>query len=170
MALILYFRCCFDTSCPFLLKTYEAMPWKQFRQIYLQEMGSSIPIHYRNNDTIIRNVTRNFEIWDVYKNSQSYSFSAGATNINPLTSIDYNANLVYTFNTDNNDSALFRIKSYLITDEFDPKVNDTMVYYQTFKNYFAFDDGTSEGGYGINGLGSEMQWLLTGFNPICRIH
>ncbi len=137
-----------------LLKTYEAIPWKQFRQIYLQEMGSFIPIHYRNNDTIIRNVTRNFEIWDVYKNLQSYSFSAGATNINPLTSIDYNANLVYTFNTDSNDSALFRIKSYLITDEFDPKVNDTMVYYQTFKNYFAFDDGSSEAGYGINGQGS----------------
>ena len=29
-----------------------------------------------------------------------------------------------------------------------------MVYYQTFKNYFAFDDGTAEAGYGINGLGS----------------
>jgi hypothetical protein len=29
-----------------------------------------------------------------------------------------------------------------------------MIYYQVFQNYFAFDDGTSEGGYGINGLGS----------------
>ena len=64
-----------------LLKSHEAMPWKQFRQVYLQEMGSSIPVHYRNNDTITRNVTRNFEIWDVYKNSEAYSFSAGATNI-----------------------------------------------------------------------------------------
>jgi hypothetical protein len=137
-----------------LLKSHEAMPWKQFRQIYLQEMGSSIPIHYRNNDTITRNVTRNFEIWDVYKNSQSYFFSAGATNISPLTNVDYNANLVYTFNTDNNDSALFRISCSLKTDAFDPKGNDTLVYFQTFKNYFAFDDGSSEGGYGINGLGS----------------
>ncbi|MCX6255046.1 MAG: T9SS type A sorting domain-containing protein [Bacteroidia bacterium] len=137
-----------------LLKSHEAMPWKQFRQIYLQEMGSSIPIHYRNNDTITRNVTRNFEIWDVYKNSQSHFFSAGATNISPLTNVDYNANLVYTFNTDNNDSALFRIKCSLKTDDFDPKGNDTLVYFQTFKNYFAFDDGSSEGGYGINGLGS----------------
>lgn len=137
-----------------LLKSHEAMPWKQFRQIELQEMGSSIPIHYRNNDIITRNVTRNFEIWDVYKNSQSHFFSAGATNISPLTNIDYNANLVYTFNTVNNDSALFRITCSLKTDEFDPKGNDTLVYFQNFKNYFAFDDGSSEGGYGINGLGS----------------
>lgn len=137
-----------------LLKSHEAMPWKQFRQIYLQEMGSTIPVHYRNNDIITRNVTRNFEIWDVYKNSQSDFFTAGATNINPLTNIDYNAVHRYTFESANKDSALFRITCSLKTDEFDPKENDTLVYYQVFKNYFAFDDGSSESGYGINGLGS----------------
>jgi hypothetical protein len=137
-----------------LLKSHEAMPWKQFRQVYLQEMASTFPVHYRNNDTITRNVTRNFEIWDVYKNSEATSFSAGATNIGPLTSVDYYANLIYTFNTSNKDSALFRITASLKTDIFDPKANDTLIYYQVFKNYFAFDDGTSEGGYGVNGLGS----------------
>ena len=137
-----------------ILKSHEAMPWKQFSEVELQEMGSSVLIHYRNNDTIIRNVTRNFEIWDVYKNSLSYNFSAGASNIGPLTNVDYNANLVYTFNSNNTDSALFRITAVLKTDEFDPKENDTMVYYQRFKNYFAFDDGSAEAGYGINGLGS----------------
>ncbi len=137
-----------------LLKTYEAMPWTQFRVVQLQEMGSSILIHYRNNDTITRNVTRNFEIWDVYRNSLSYIFSAGASNIGPLASVDYNANLVYTYNTSNNDSALFRVTAALKTDQFDPKENDTMIYYQLFRNYFAFDDGSAEAGYGINGLGS----------------
>ena len=97
-----------------VLKNHEAMPWKQYREIELQEMGSSIPIHYRNNDTIIRNVTRNFEIWDVYTNSVSYLFSAGATNINPLTNVDYNANLVYSFNSTNNDSA--SIQDYCRTE------------------------------------------------------
>ena len=146
-----------------LLKSYEAMPWKQFKQIYLQEMGSSILIHYRNNDTITRNVTRNFEISDVYQNIQSNLFSAGATNINPLTNIDYKANLVYTFDSDNTDSALFRITCSLKTDEFDPKGNDTLVYYQVFTNYFAYDDGTAESGYGINGLGSRNAMVATRF-------
>jgi len=151
-----------------LLKTYEAMPWKQFKQVYLQEMGSSIAVHYRNNDVITRNVTRNFEIWDVYKNSLSKFFTAGAANIDPLTDFDYNANLIYTFNTDNNDSALFRIKSWLITDDFDPKVNDTTIYYQHFGNYFAFDDGTSEGGYGINGLGSRNAMVAFRFKSFMQ--
>jgi hypothetical protein len=151
-----------------LLKSHEAMPWKQFRQVYLQEMGSSILVHYRNNDTLTRNITRNFEIWDVYKNSQAYSVSAGATNIGPLTNVDYNANLVYTFNTSNNDSALFRITASLKTDNFDPKGNDTLIYYQVFKNYFAFDDGTSEGGYGINGLGSRNAMVAYKFTSFMQ--
>jgi hypothetical protein len=144
----------FRTNVRSLLKTHESMPWKQFKQVYLQEMGSSITIHYRNNDMITRNITRNFEIRDMFTNTVSHSFTAGATNIDPFTNIDYNANLIYTFNNSNNDSALFKVTSYLKTDDFDPKGNDTILYYQVFSNYFAYDDGSPEGGYGINGQGS----------------
>ena len=151
-----------------LLKTHEAMPWKQFNQVYLQEMGSSIPIHYRNNDNIVRNVTRFFEIWDVTQNQLSFSFSAGAANISPSTDIDYNAGLVYTFNSQAKDSALFRIKSWVKTDDFDPKENDTVTYYQNFSNYFAFDDGTAEAGYGINGLGSRNAMVAFKFRSFTQ--
>lgn len=144
----------FRTPLRSILKTHEAMPWKQFKQVYLQEMGSSIPIHYRNNDKITRNVTRNFEIREMFTNSVSHSFSAGAANVDPYTNVDYNANLIYTFNNANNDSALFKITCYLKTDDFDPKGNDTIIHYQVFSNYFAYDDGSSEAGYGINGQGS----------------
>jgi hypothetical protein len=151
-----------------LLKSHEAMPWKQFKQISLQEMGASIPVHYRNNDIITRNVTRNFEIRDVYKNSVSHSFTAGATNIGPLTNVDYKADLIYTFNSGNTDSARFRITCSLQTDQFDPKGNDTIVYYQNFKNYFAFDDGSAEGGYGINGLGSRNAMMAYRFKSFMQ--
>ncbi|MCU0473528.1 MAG: T9SS type A sorting domain-containing protein [Bacteroidales bacterium] len=146
-----------------LLKTHEAMPWKQFRQIYLQEMDTIMPIHYRNNDKIARNVTRNFKIWDVYEDTQADLFSAGAINLAPLKNENYNASLIYTFNTVKSDSALFRITSWLITDDFDPKENDTLVYYQRFGNYFAFDDGSAENGYGINGLGSKNAMVAVRF-------
>jgi hypothetical protein len=153
----------FTTPVRSSLKTLEAMPWKQFRKVFLSEMGPWIQIHYQNNDKIIRNITRNFEIKDVYKNTIVYPFTAGATNIDPGARIDYKANLLYTFNTDNPDSALFRIKSYFITDIFDPKQNDTLIYYQKFSNYFAFDDGTAESGYGINGLGSRNSMVAYRF-------
>jgi hypothetical protein len=149
-----------------ILKTYESMPWKQFRQVFLSEMGPWITIHYQNNDTIIRNVTRNFEIHDVFKNTLAYAFSAGATNIDPDEKVDYKANLLYTFNSDNIDSALFLVKSYLTTDFFDRKENDTIIYYQVFGNYFAFDDGTAESGYGINGLGSRNAMVAYRFSSV----
>lgn len=151
-----------------LLKNHEAMPVTQFNQIFLQEMGATIPINYRNNDTIIRNVTRNFKIWDVYNNSEAISFSAGATNIDPLTNVDYDANLFYTYNTSNRDSALFKVTSWLITDDFDPKNNDTVIYYQKFHNYFAFDDGSAEAGYGINGLGSRNAMVAYRFRSYTK--
>lgn len=137
-----------------LLQNYESMPWKQFLQVYLQEMGGTIPVNYRNNDVIVRNVTRDFEIRDVYQNVKAHSFTAGAVNVEPQVNTAYNASLIYTFSSSNPDSALFKVTCSLKTDEFDPKVNDTLVYYQVFSNYFAYDDGSSEGGYGINGLGS----------------
>ena len=64
-----------------VLKNHEAMPWKQYREIELQEMGSSIPIHYRNNDTIIRNVTRNFEIMGCLRQFCFLSLLCRSTNI-----------------------------------------------------------------------------------------
>ncbi len=137
-----------------LLKTYESMPFKQFRQIYLQEMGSSVPFHYRNNGDAQRQVSRFFEILDVYKNSLvKYSY-AGAENIDPKTNVDFNADLIYTYNTDKDDSALFKVTAWIKNDISDPEENDTLVYYQVFNNYFAYDDGSAEEGYGINGLGS----------------
>ncbi len=137
-----------------VLNTYESMPWSQFRNVFLSEMGSYININYRNNDGVTRNVTRNFEIKDLYEDEVVHTFSAGATNIEPGQWISYDANLIYTFNSSQSDSALFRIRSVLITDEFDRKINDTIEYLQVFGDYFAYDDGSAESGYGINGQGA----------------
>lgn len=146
-----------------VLNTYESMPWQQFREVFLSEMGSFIKINYRNNDEVIRNVTRNFEIRDVYEDTEVHTFSAGATNVEPGEWITYDANLIYTFDSDYTDSALFRIRSILITDEFDEKINDTMDYYQVFSDYFSYDDGSAENGYGVNGQGASNAMVATRF-------
>jgi len=146
-----------------VLNTYEVMPWNQFREVFLSEMGSFININYRNNDQVTRNVTRDFEIKDLYTGNIVHSFSAGATNIEGGNDVNYNASLIYTYASDNPDSAEFRVRSVLITDEFENKLNDTIDYIQVFKNYFAQDDGSAEGGYGINGGGSANAMVATRF-------
>lgn len=138
-----------------LIKNYEAMPWKHFRKVYLSEMGSTIPLNYINQDAITRNVTRNFVIEDVYNQTIAHSYTGGALNIDAWDTIHYKSTLLYTFNSPRENTALFKITAYLITDDFDKKINDTVRYYQAFGDYFAYDDGTPEAGYGVDGAGAQ---------------
>lgn len=138
-----------------LLKNYEAMPWKHFREVFLSQMGSSIPLSYINQDSIVRNVTRNFKIDDVYFNTTVHSYTGGALNIDPWDTIHYKSALLYTYNSPADKTALFKVQAYLVTDDFDKKENDTAYFDQYFGSYFAYDDGTSEAGYGLDGQGTE---------------
>ncbi len=138
-----------------LVKEYEAMPWRHFRQAYLSAMRPTVTISYRNNDTIVRNVTRHVTITDLSDNSVVRDLDAGAANASPLSDNSHDAPLLYTFDSSAGaDSAKFLVTVSLITDEFDPKQNNTMHYVQRFADYFAIDDGSAEAGYGINGQGS----------------
>jgi len=147
-----------------LLKNYEAMPWDHFKATSLSEMGNSISISYTNHDDSVRNVTRLFEVRDVYQAELDYSLSGGAANIDPTETIHYDTTLIYTYSSDQTDSALFEVMAYLITDNFDNKINDTVYYYQFFHDYFAYDDGSSERGYGIAGDGAENARIAYQFN------
>ncbi len=138
-----------------LVKEYESMPWRHFRQAYLSAMRPVVTLRYRNNDTIVRNVTRHVTITDLSDNSVVRDIDAGAANASPLTDITYDAPLLYTYNTaPGADTARFLVTVSLITDESDPRQNNTMYYVQRFADYFAIDDGSAEAGYGINGQGS----------------
>ena len=63
----------------------------------------------------------------------------------------------------NKDSTVFEIKSYLVTDEDDYKPNDTVIRYQVFHDYYAYDDGSAEFGYGISGEGTSNAALAYQF-------
>lgn len=148
----------FTTPLRSLLNSFEAMPWSQFKKASLIAMSSKVTIDFRNNDTATikpRNVTPGFTITDVYRDLVVNEPSVDARNLEPLSDNTYEEALDYTYNSTSSDSALFLFRATLITDSFDPKWNDTIRYYQFFSDYFAYDDGTAEAGYGINGEGSD---------------
>lgn len=147
-----------------LLKNHEAMPWDHFKATSLSEMGNSVSISYTNHDDSIRNITRLFRITDLYEQQVDYTLSAGAANIDPEETIHYDTTLIYTYSSSKTDSALFEVRSYLITDNFDIKINDTVIYHQVFNDYFAYDDGSAEGGYGFTGQGAENARIAYQFN------
>lgn len=145
-----------------LLKNYQSMPWKQFQVAFQRVMRGDIDITYRNNDIKAYKPYRYFAIRDL-RGTNVTSFSSGNDNIDPQQVYHFTTNLEYPFFTDQTDSALFEVKSYLGTESDDIKINDTTRFHQVFSNYFAYDDGTPEYGYGLSGQGTSGGMVAYGF-------
>jgi len=144
----------FSTNLTTMLKDLTSLPWSHFKDAYNTVLYPFVSGRYRNNDTITRNVTRSLVI---YEPAYGESHSPGVPTAQDLPGMEdtvVNYGFIYPFNFDRGDSALLRFKAALRTDEFDPKVNDTVVHDQLFKDYYAYDDGTAEAGYGLRGSGS----------------
>jgi len=150
------------TSLPSLLKSYESMPWNHFSGAFLTEIRPTLGITYRNNDSLTRNVTRFLKITDLITKDK-YTLSGGAVNVVKGMLDKYEFPYTYPFVFYDKDSTVFEVKSYLVTDEDDYKQNDTVIRNQVFHDYYAYDDGTAEFGYGISGEGTSNAALAYQF-------
>lgn len=144
-----------------ILNNYQQIPWSHFTSAAIEnELDNPLVFNvtYKNLGLISWNITRMFSI-ENHSNGEVYSFSGGAENIAELEEIDYERYFQYDFESDWSDSARFTFTSYLITDIAENtshlRWNDTLRYVQDFKNYYAYDDGTAESGYGLYGEGTQ---------------
>ncbi len=148
---------------PFLNK-YSAMPWQQFTPA---DMATKYSNYIRYNGTSTVNTTYEIKVLD-QTNTQVHSASYGALNLPPFKPAGWQHDLVhafpslsYTFNA-MTDSVDYTIKHYMLNLAGDVNVgNDTVIQKQRFRNYFAYDDGSCETGYYINGFGGIMALKYT---------
>ena len=144
-----------------LSQLYEAIPaihlsaQEAINELFPDPMTLSIT--YRNLGWNTKSVNRNFRIFPHYGTGSTVQYSGGAENIYNEQTIRYNFQAPkYNFTT-TNDSAAFEIQSYIVTDNDhdafrnDLRYNDTTRYIQYFRDYYAYDDGTAENGYGLFG-------------------
>lgn len=154
-----------------ILKNYEAVPWTHFNtSAQTAELTNPLQfsILYRNlnldESPSGRQVTRRFSILN-HSNNDEYAFSGAADNIPPLSDFLYVRDYVYDFESAWEDSAKYTFTAYLVTEDPYPfRWNDTIRYTQVFKNYYALDDGSAEGGYGVFGEGSQTAQVAVQFN------
>ena len=161
-----------------LLKNYESIPWSHFISPADTLMKDSMLVDFQNNGLNDQwNVTPQFQITDKYVAASPFNFTGGSVDLDTLEKHQYNQAIEstsgahYTFNSTSVDSALFQITSYLKTDtitnpimRYNLRWNDTLVYYQKFDNYYAYDDGTAESGYVLSGANSNTAMLAYQFN------
>lgn len=144
----------FTSSLNSILKDLTSLPWAHFESAYNTVFYPIVSGRYKNNDTLTRNVTRSLMI---YEPAYSESQPSGVPNAQDLPGGEdtvVNFGFIYPFNFNRGKSAHFRFEAALRTDEIDPKMNDTLIHDQVFKDYYAYDDGTAEAGYGLRGSGS----------------
>jgi hypothetical protein len=136
-----------------LLKKYSSMPWNHYELNKPTYTNDSINFSVFNNDK--RNYSVNYKR-ELINNEQSIVFTDSKINgsvpfsvATPLSSIKLTTlnttakNLVKKF------SNKISVSNNGFAGNDNVPTNDSMTTTNTFSNYFAYDDGTAEAGYGI---------------------
>ncbi|MBL4715801.1 MAG: hypothetical protein COC01_04445 [Bacteroidetes bacterium] len=142
-----FFDVAFVYNGPSLLKNYEAMPWIQFKDNQSDEIVSSYSVWLRNNLNTSANTPYSDELYNedtLLKLTNEGNFNIAASSLQEVT-------LNLTIPTINgSDSVNLSFKNFISLSGDIEKSNDTITRYQKFHNYYAYDDGTAEKGYGLN--------------------
>jgi hypothetical protein len=145
-----------------LLNKYQSMPWSHFLVDPASFMNDTLLLTFHNN---LNNLKNTGYLWKVFdetgtelfeKNGGSKNFAENVfcqnvgIQCDPLdTFVPMSPDFGFTFPDNGNDSADFEIIASLTTNPDNIKDNDTLHYTQVFHNYYAYDDGTAENGYGM---------------------
>jgi hypothetical protein len=103
-----------------------------------------------------------------YKDSlqSSFPYSASILNVPNLSFFDmvYDFGSNFTLDKSINDTFVdFKYRFYLATNTTPERLseNDTIYHHQTFQNYYSYDDGSAEAGYGVIGNGVEIAYRFS---------
>jgi hypothetical protein len=149
----------FADLAPSMLVNYEAMPFRQYNENFINEMKDTLDITIANLDNKNRNRTYKYE---VRKNSFAFPirppYNGEPYTVSPYSTDGYVTykpwarpfvNVLFPYSNDKN--IVFHIIHSLTPDPnplFRP--NDTIRFTQVFSNYYAYDNGTAEAGIGLN--------------------
>lgn len=149
-----------------LLNSYTAMPWSHFKSITNKPVKPSFNVTYTNNDKSMRLIdSLNFYLDDMSGNSSTQVLQAGAYNVPPFNETELLLSNPFTFTENNEKFADFKLTAKIVTASYDSVVNNTLQYTQKFRDYYAYDDGSAEAGYGLYGNGTKYGSVAYKYYP-----
>ncbi len=144
-----------------LLNNYEQMPWNQFMANAVAEMADTFRISYRSNRGHRRDVNMTFKIHDLSGLSSPYNtFPTPITNQNmpSFSTFDFEHVMDYVYPSNSQEYNDFQVLFHINVPDDPYNFNDTSRFYQRFYNYYAYDDGTAEAGYGLSTNGAQLAY------------
>jgi hypothetical protein len=150
----------FIERAPSFLAHYTSMPNNQYMNDPTDEMADSLFILAGNRDTVAHASTYSYSVTQVGGTfARSYSEPDTVTSWyhnNSLFPIRPQVNFLFPLQT--GDSISFFTRHILKDNTPGSTLGDTIESYQNFYNYFAYDDGTPELGYGLKGTGAMLAY------------
>lgn len=153
-----------------LISDFESVPWKHFINSDSITIADSMFFSNRYMGTEDgRNITYTYKIIDRFTSDIIDPGIVDSENLDPFIIVDYSLQWLFDFTSTVTDSASFEIVMSINPGADDPAIlryNDTIRYYQNFYNYYAYDDGSAEKGYGLSGQGSAYAQLAQRWEPL----
>lgn len=150
------------------LNEYTSMPWSHYMVDSVGNMATAINVDYRNNHDNTYAVFYKYQviedngqgnIIETYPSSiSSKNVLAHSSLVEPQAVNNMPANDFYFPGDETALSKVFQIKNYFDLNTLfdDHQENDTVLTYQVFGNDYAYDDGSAEVGYGVQGTGGKL--------------
>jgi hypothetical protein len=144
-----------------MLKQYQAMPYPQYCDNPTEEMIDTISVTFRNRDSIAHTVAYKYQVSHPGGNVIKSWEPDESLIVRPY--YEYNDLTVYPpvqflFPISSADSAAFEVNHFVNDVTPGSALGDTITALQKFYNYYAYDDGTPEKGYGLTKSGSRMAY------------
>ena len=147
-----------------VLREFQAMPANQF---HTSDLVSEIPILFRNLDSVMHFVSYHFQITGAEQSPPFFWSTATVTNadVEPFHTHGFNYNTdIYEFQRNFSSHfpnvvtpGIFEFQHVLRSVVDINRSNDTMTQTVHFGDYFAYDDGTPESGFGFSRQGTNQQ-------------
>ena len=145
----------FTHNSPAFLKRYRTMPYKHYKENPISEINNIFDMYLTNMDVNAHEVRYSCEVED-NNSSWIYSYSSDPFIINQYSNDGVMrdsivmGNFIYPYNLPG-DTTSFTIRHTIeVVDEHSGEVEgDVLEHQQVFGNYFSYDDGTPEKGYGL---------------------
>lgn len=157
----------FQFPAPSLIKNYTSMPWLHYETDPYGLLKSSVSVetfNSLNQAKIIQPSSLDLLYQNTIVDNVPYVNSSG--NVGALSNFDMNYSIPSSFFFDTilaDTCATFEVQYSLSTNTTPERLsdNDTINVEQVFENYYAYDDGTAEAGYGLITSGAELAYKFT---------
>jgi hypothetical protein len=146
-----YPKVCITGTTPSFLKRYQSMPYKHYRANPTASIAEEYELQISNLDDQAHTMRHRYTVEQVNGNqyytypstypvtveAQTYNYVKPSF-VSQLFSLDYDR-----------DSTSYIIRHFISDSTCNPPMVDSLIYRQGFYNFFAYDDGIPEMGYGV---------------------